>query len=449
MKAGQDAMLRESPGAVLDKDPAPDLAVVVRNLSKIYKIYDTPADRLKEVLNPFKKNYHRDFWALRDVNLEIPKGITFGIIGQNGSGKSTLLQIIAGILRPSSGHVEVKGRISALLELGAGFNKEFTGRENVFMQGAIMGISRKEMEARFQKIADFADIGHFINQPAKTYSSGMNVRLAFATAINVDPDILIVDEALSVGDAMFQRRCYRKIEEFQQAGKTIIFVSHGLGVVTSICTRALLLDKGKMVEIGESKRVVNLYTKILSEREEAYAKRLSGGQQKEPQKDERLQSASGLKPQSTSEFRFGSGEAEVMDCVILDEKGEKTRILQMGHIYTVRFFVQFRKEVHAPIFGLVIKTLNGIEVGGTNTMYEGMNPGSFKFGDNVNVEFKFKSPLNPGEYALSVGTSEIEKDGIRPLDRRIDLIVFRVMGKRQFAGLIDMNFEINAKLAKE
>src|SRR3972149_3419828 len=227
---------------------AADIAISVKNISKSYKMYPSQVARLKEVFHPFKKVYHRDFWALRDIDMEIPRGMALGIIGQNGCGKSTLLQIICNIIQPTTGTVKVNGRISALLELGAGFNKEFTGRENVFMQGAIMGIPRKEMEERFQRIAEFADIGNFIEQPVTTYSSGMYVRLAFACAINVDPDILIIDEALAVGDAMFQRRCYRRIEDFQKSGKTIFFVSHNVGTVTRICTQAMFIDKGKVVQ---------------------------------------------------------------------------------------------------------------------------------------------------------------------------------------------------------
>lgn len=448
MDLKKDALAEAEAGkAVPDEIPGgSEHAIAVRNISKIYKIYDTPSDRLKELLNPFRKNYHREFWALRDINLQIPKGMTFGIIGQNGSGKSTLLQIIAGVLRPNSGHIEVNGRISALLELGAGFNKEFTGRENVFMQGAIMGISRKEMEARFESIAEFADIGHFIDQPAKTYSSGMYVRLAFATAINVDPDLLIIDEALSVGDVMFQRRCYRKIEDFQRAGKTIIFVSHSLGVVTSICTRAVLLDKGAITVSGEPKYVVNKYSKLLSEREEAYAKRLSGKYDKPSPKDERLQAPSGLKPQNTSEFRYGTGEAEIVDCQILDDKGEKTSILNMGKEYTVKYNVHFKKDVKEPIFGMMVKTLKGIEVFGTNTLYEGIPVGPARKGSGLTAEFKFIARLHQGAYALTIGVAESTPSSINALDRRCDIAVFRVLGNRkQWVGLVDMDIKTYIK----
>jgi len=247
-----------------------DIVIRVENLNKIYKMYRSPSERFKELLHPFKKKYHQEFQALKDINLDIPKGTIFGIIGQNGSGKSTLLQIITGIIRPTSGTVKVKGRISALLELGAGFHREFTGRENVFLQGTLMRMKRDEMEKHFDEIVDFADIGDFIDQPVKTYSSGMYARLAFATAINVNPEILIIDEILSVGDGMFQNRCHRKIEEFQSSGKTIIFVSHSLSVVTKICNRAILLDRGNILETGNPEDLVNTYEELMKEREKQY-----------------------------------------------------------------------------------------------------------------------------------------------------------------------------------
>ncbi len=247
-----------------------NIAISVKNISKIYKMYRSPSERFKELLHPFNKKYHQEFQALKNINLDIQKGTTFGIIGQNGSGKSTLLQIITGIIRPTSGTVKVKGRVSALLDLGAGFHREFTGRENVFMQGILMRISRQEMERQFDEIVSFADIGDFIDQPAKTYSSGMYARLAFATAINVNPDILIIDEILAVGDAMFQHRCHRKLEEFQNLGKTIIFVSHSLGVITKICNRAILLDRGNILETGNPEDLVNTYKKLSEEREKQY-----------------------------------------------------------------------------------------------------------------------------------------------------------------------------------
>ena len=250
-----------------------DIVIRVENLNKIYKMYRSPSERFKELLHPFKKKYHQEFQALKDINLDIPKGTIFGIIGQNGSGKSTLLQIITGIIRPTSGTVKVKGRISALLELGAGFHREFTGRENVFLQGTLMRMKRDEMEKHFDEIVDFADIGDFIDQPVKTYSSGMYARLAFATAINVNPEILIIDEILSVGDGMFQRRCHSKIEEFQNSGKTVIFVSHSLSIVTKICNRAILLDRGNILETGNPQDLVNTYKDLMKEREKQFLKK--------------------------------------------------------------------------------------------------------------------------------------------------------------------------------
>ena len=239
------------------------IAVSVQNVSKKFRLFGSPKDRFWEALHPFNKKYHREFWALKDISFEVTKGMTLGIIGRNGSGKSTLLQVICSVLRPTLGTVTVNGRISALLELGAGFNPEFTGRDNVLLNGALMGFTRAEMEERFPMIEDFADIGEFINQPVKTYSSGMFVRLAFAAAINVDPDILVIDEALAVGDAKFQHKCYQKFIEFQQAGKTIIFVSHSTDAIVSHCNRAILLEKGEVVEIGEPKHIINYYIDLL------------------------------------------------------------------------------------------------------------------------------------------------------------------------------------------
>jgi ABC-type polysaccharide/polyol phosphate transport system ATPase subunit len=247
-----------------------NIAIRVENLNKIYKMYRSPSERFKELLHPFKKKYHQEFQALRDINLDIKKGTTFGIIGQNGSGKSTLLQIITGIIRPTSGTVRVKGRISALLELGAGFHREFTGRENVFMQGMLMRMKREEIEKHFDEILSFADIGDFIDQPVKTYSSGMYARLAFATAINVNPDILIIDEILAVGDDTFQRRCHSKLEEFKNSGKTIIFVSHNLSEISKICNRAILLDRGNILDDGNPEDLVYAYNELSAEREKQY-----------------------------------------------------------------------------------------------------------------------------------------------------------------------------------
>ena len=422
-----------------------DVAISVRNLSKKYRLYDSPKHRLKEALNPFRKKYHRDFWALRDINLELPKGTTFGIIGQNGSGKSTLLQTICGILQPTTGSVQVNGRISALLELGAGFNKEYTGRENVFMQGTIMGIKREEMETRFDQIADFADIGHFIDQPAKTYSSGMYVRLAFACAINVDPDILVIDEALAVGDSMFQRRCYRKIEEFQKNGKTIVFVSHALGTVTSHCSNAMLLDKGKIIQIGKSKEVVNSYNKMLAMKEEEYARKLKSVEKANPEQDDRIQTPSKLKPASTSEFRYGSGEAEIIDFKILNETGQSVSILETGKRCIISVITLFNKNIDEPVVGMSVKTLTGIEIFGTNTWYANCPIRKAQKGQKILTEFSLLTKLNSGSYTVSIGVAELTSTFVRALDRRLDIAVFRVIGKEKTIGIVDVDIGVSMR----
>jgi ABC-type polysaccharide/polyol phosphate transport system ATPase subunit len=301
------------------------IVISVKDLSKSYKMYSTPTERMKELLHPFGKRYHRDFWALRDINLEISKGTTFGIVGQNGSGKSTLLQIITGILQPTSGSIRVSGRVSALLELGAGFNKEFTGRENVFMQGAVMGISRQEMEERFDQIEEFAGIGRFIDQPTKTYSSGMYVRLAFAVAINVDPEILIIDEALAVGDIKFKRKCYDRIEKFRKDKKTILFVSHDMNTINLLCDKAMLLNKGQIIEQGEPKYVTKRYHKMLFGEDDEPKKRASAKNDSE---------MIGKEKKVTSKI-------EQID-LLKKEKLEKEKLKQL-----IRIVIQMRRDTAA------------------------------------------------------------------------------------------------------
>src|SRR3972149_4809054 len=418
---------------------AADIAISVKNISKSYKMYPSQVARLKEVFHPFKKVYHRDFWALRDIDMEIPRGMALGIIGQNGCGKSTLLQIICNIIQPTTGTVMVNGRISALLELGAGFNREFSGRENVFMQGAIYGRSRKEMEERFDQIADFADIGDFIDRPVKIYSSGMYVRLAFAVAINVDPDILIVDEALAVGDERYQRRCYRRLEQFQKIGKTIIFVSHALGTVTSICSQVMLLDKGKIVSIGKPKDVVNIYSKLSAAREKEYVQRLRGGENKELAEDtmdERLQE---LQADSKSEYRFGTGDAKLIDIKMLNKEGESVTVVETGENNKIKVKALFKKDMKEPVIGFMIRTLNGVIVVGTNTHVSDCPINSVKAGSIIEIEFEQKVLLNPGSYTLTVSLGEFNSGNNIFHDRRMDVIIFKVIGKPTAYGLVNMN----------
>ncbi len=425
-----------------------ETVIDVDNLSKSYRMYKTPADRMKELLHPFGKKYHKDFWALRNVSFEIKKGESVGIIGRNGSGKSTLLQVICGILQPTEGTAGVTGRITALLELGAGFNREFSGIDNVFMQGATMGISKKEMEERFDDIANFADIGHFIEQPVKTYSSGMYVRLAFSVAINVDPDIFIVDEALAVGDMMFQRRCFKKLEEFRKKGKTLVFVSHGLQTVVNLCGRAVLLDKGKVLQVGKSKEVINAYTTLLAQEEEAYMEQLKGTKKEIKiktleEEDERLKEPGGGKDEDIMEYRVGTGEAEIFDVKMLNSAGESATMLEKGTECSIKYLAAINKDVEHHGVGMAITTLMGMDVSGARSP----TLGPLKAGSVLEVVFSFKMMLNPGNYALTVGIREEAATHLRPMDLRKDVMTFQVYGNMEHSrGVVDMNVALDTSV---
>lgn len=413
------------------------------NISKMYRIYNGPQHKIKEAFlrGIFRRNckYHREFWALRDIDLTIQKGETLAIVGQNGSGKSTLLQIIAGVLQPTAGSLEVNGRISALLELGAGFNREFTGRENVFLNGAILGLSRREMEDRFADIVAFADIGEFIDQPVKTYSSGMFIRLAFATAVQVNPDILIIDEALAVGDINFQNRCFRKMEEFNKNGKTILFVTHDLNTIRNFCTKAILLDEGRVLGAGATNDIVNAYNKLVALKDEQYVRRVLGS------KDKNITDTTIITPipgETDMEFRYGMGDAEIIHYKLLDENGIAADILETGKVFTIRSTACFYKDVEEPVMGMIIKTLTGIEIGVTSTYHMEKPIGPVCAGTIVTIEFTQRNILNPGKYTMSVGVSEKMGGGFRPLDRRVDLVTFEVLGKVKSYGIVDMDTEM-------
>jgi lipopolysaccharide transport system ATP-binding protein len=431
--------------------PVTDIAISVRNVSKMYPLYAQPGDRLKQslwyalpgFLRGQPRQFYREFWALRDVSFEVKKGEALGIIGQNGSGKSTLLQIIAGTLTPTHGDVRVNGRVAALLELGSGFNPEFTGRENVFMNGAILGIPQEEMKERFETITRFAQIGDFINQPVKTYSSGMYIRLAFAVAVCVDPDILIVDEALSVGDAIYQSRSYRRMEEMRSSGKTIVLVTHDFYTVQSFCDQAILLDMGQIVKMGEAKPVVNKYIELIALREREYVEWLTGKKQTALAS---IVSQTGDKSQESiaQEFRFGHGGAEIIDYYLLNEKGQQTSVWESGEIGTVVVFTKFHRVVERPIIGFVVNTPTGINVFGENSWYAGNEPGLQLAGNILRTEFRQQVWLNPGSYILSLSVDEKFSDGLSHLESRMDVMSFKVVGaKKHFSGLIDMHVEID------
>ena len=433
-------------------------AVEAKNLSKMYKIYPRRRDWLKELIFDGRRKYHQEFWALKDINFVVEKGTTVGVIGQNGSGKSTLLQLIAGILQPTQGSIWVNGRVSALLELGAGFNPEFTGRENAFMNGAIMGISRKEMERRFDQIAQFAEIGDFIDRPVKTYSSGMYVRLAFAVAINVDPDVLLVDEALAVGDVVFQHRCIRKIRQFKEAGKTIIFVSHDMNAIKSLCDRALLLDNGRLLLEDGPDMVVNKYLALTATREanEEYVK---GDliESKEGRDYERKimpaseASSEDLAPmrfvldpnfdEKTRLFRYGTGEARIRNVELFDKKrGTPLSALTTDDEAIIRVHIEYLADVPSSIVGIIVRDKNGLDVYNTNTKEENVPLGFFKFGDRVVVDFIQQLPLRAGSYSITVA---IARDELIPifLDWVDNALVFEKLipkSGKYIHGIVDL-----------
>jgi ABC-type polysaccharide/polyol phosphate transport system ATPase subunit len=374
-------------------------ALRVEGVSKQYRIYNRPVDRLKESLTRGRWKTHREFWALHDISFAVEPGTTTGIIGPNGSGKSTLLQIITGTLEPTHGTVWHEGRIAALLELGAGFNPEFTGMENIFMNSSLMGISRAETERLLPQIEGFAEIGEFINQPLKTYSSGMYIRLAFATAIASAPQILIVDEALSVGDAVFQHRCTRRIKEMQEAGTTILFVSHDPGAVRALCSRAILLNGGRMEADGPPADVLDRYQKVIMAQEAAYAEAQLAMVAEKPRPvvtpDENE-----VAPQFT--YRHGNGSAEILRVELLDASRQPVGMVESGQLVHLRVKVVFHEDLEDPVYGFVIRNRHGINLYGTNTKVHGLKPGLIKRGEQVETVFTFNSWLAPDLYSVSI-----------------------------------------------
>ncbi len=427
-----------------------DVAIRVSNLSKRYAIYDRPQDRIKQFFMPklrglfgLKSNsYYREFWALRDVSFEIRKGETIGIIGRNGSGKSTLLQLICGTLNPTEGVIETHGRIAALLELGSGFNMEFTGRENIYMNAAVLGLSKKEIDARYDDIVAFADIGDFVGQPVKTYSSGMFVRLAFAVAINVSPDILIVDEALAVGDASFQAKCMQKFEEFRQNGTTILLVTHDLGSVLQFSNRCFLLNDGARLPAERPKEAVDTLKKLLI-----------GGKKKTKTSraivNDRLASLTKADWAKHYEINlegaevYGNHKAIIEDFGIFDNVGELVSAhLELRETYKFVMRVRFFERVEHPIFTLTIRDLTGREICGTNTSLQRIITGCFKGGDAVEVSFTQELRLAPGNYLLTFACSGYEPDAFVVYERLYHILVIEVFGEEQVVGYFDIRASI-------
>ena len=437
-------------------------AISVENVTKIYRLYDKPVDRLKEALSITHKNYHRDFYALNGISFDVKKGETVGIIGTNGSGKSTILKIITGVLTPTTGKVQVAGVISALLELGAGFNSDYTGIENIYMNGTMMGFSRKEMDAKLQDILDFADIGDFVYQPVKTYSSGMFVRLAFALAINVEPEILIVDEALSVGDVFFQAKCYRRMEEIRKNGTTILMVTHDMGAIIKYCDRVVVLNKGNFIAQGEPGHMVDLYKKILANQmdqvdeelqsltEEAFQNDFSGEEvlkkKKSSSKQEgRMKDKMVVNPNRTE---YGDGRAEIVDFGLLDERGNLTNLLLKGEMFTIKERIHFNTSIQNPIFTYTIKDKRGADLTGTNTMYEGADVRAVKNGDEYEVEFCQKMTLQGGEYLLSMSCTGFENGEHVVYHRLYDIATITVISNKNTVGVYDMESQVSLTLHK-
>ncbi len=379
-------------------------AVEFRNISKAYPVYRSPGDRLKEILTLGRVSFHKDFWALREVSFRIEPGETFCILGENGSGKSTLLQIVAGILQPTSGETNVHGRIAALLELGAGFNPEFTGRDNVYLNAAILGLTRAEIDEKYPLIADFAEIGDFISQPVKTYSSGMLIRLAFAVAIHVDPEILLVDEALAVGDVYFRQRCMRKIHELRQRGVTILFVSHSTADIKAIGDRALWLDHGRVREVGSTEAVVSRYLAAMIEKDSAF--------QRHHPEPHALPAPAGIAPEIADripniDHRFGDGRGEILGIAILDESGRPLLLLQPRASIVVRISVRALRPLAQPIVGFMMRNHMGQDFAGTNTTREGYALSPMAPGDIVTVDFHLELPdLYPSTFSFSPAIAE-------------------------------------------
>lgn len=415
-----------------------DIAIKVDNVKKMYKLYDKPSDRFKEALGLARKKKYKEHYALHNVSFDVHRGETVGIIGTNGSGKSTILKIITGVLNPTEGNIEINGRISALLELGAGFNMEYTGLENVYLNGTMIGFSREEIDAKLQDILDFADIGDFVNQPVKTYSSGMFVRLAFAVAINIDPEILIVDEALSVGDVFFQAKCYKKFEEFKKQGKTVLFVSHDLGSVNKYCDRVVLLNRGVKMAEGVPKEMIDLYKKVLSHHD--------GEEKSEITSENQIETVNSnwksKMQENPKKSVYGTGDADIIDYCIMDEDKHITNIVNKGDMFSIKMKVKFNREIGDPIMAFTIRDKQGTEIAGTNTMYENVNVGAVKKGDVREITFTQKMDLKGGEYLLCLGCTGFENGNFEVYNRLYEICNIQVISSKNIVGYYDMNSSV-------
>lgn len=421
-----------------------NIAINVDHVTKIYKLYDKPTDRLKESLGLTRKKLSKDHYALNDVSIQVKRGETVGIIGTNGSGKSTILKIITGVLNPTMGEVAIDGRISALLELGAGFNMEYTGIENIYLQGTMAGYTKEEVDQKMQQILDFADIGEFVHQPCKTYSSGMFVRLAFAVAINIEPEILIVDEALSVGDVFFQNKCYHKFEEFKKNGKTILMVSHDLSCISKYCDRVVLLNKGVKLAEGQPKEMIDIYKKLMVNQYD---------ENDAPKEDvvtadnnaENTKAKLTLNPHMVE---YGNGMATIEDFAIMDENGLVTASVAKDAEFRIQMKVRFHQKIEDPIFAYTIKNIKGEELTGTNSMLENIKTGQTADGDVYQITFTQTMMLQGGEYLLSFGCTGYHDGEFTVYHRLYDACNLTVVSERNTVGIFDMKAEAELTIQK-
>jgi teichoic acid transport system ATP-binding protein len=419
-------------------------AIEISHISKVYKLYDKTTDRLKEALKLTRQVKYKEYFALDDISFNVEKGQTVGLIGTNGAGKSTLLKIVTGVLTQSSGNVKVNGKISALLELGAGFNGEYTGMENIFLNGSIMGYTREQMEKKVNDITEFAGIGDFINQPVKTYSSGMFARLAFAVAINVEPDILIVDEALSVGDIYFQAKCFKKMDEIKKRGTTILLVTHDMSSVVKYCDKVVILNHGHFLKEGKPKAMVDIYKKLL----------VNQYDENEENEDDKSTSDDNYEVYDTdktwkSQLRineekiaYGSKKAKIIDFGIFDEKGNITNMLMKKKMYSVRMKVSMSETIENPIFAFTIKNVRGVEITGTNTMFEKKDLDVAKTGEVYDITFRQSMQLQGGEYLLSLGCTGYENGEFTVYDRLYDITNIAVISEQDTVGYYDCDSKI-------
>ena len=420
-------------------------AIQINNLVKEYKMFDRKIDRLAEVIIP-KYKRHKIFRAMDELNLEVKKGEVLGILGKNGAGKSTLLKMITGVTFPTSGEIKVNGKISSLLELGTAFNMELTGLQNIYQHGEVMGLTQEQIDEKRDEIIEFADIGDHLYQPVKTYSSGMFARLAFACAINVDPDVLIVDEVLSVGDLSFQLKCFKKFEQFKKSGKTILFVSHSISDIMRNCTRTIILDKGKKIFDGNVKEGVDKYKKIIvgldinNEISQHDVEKKADLEEKLKDK-ESWRSNFELNPE---ELIYGTNAVDIIDYGIFNSRGEYETLIKNSEPVTIKAKIKFNKDIDNPIFAINIKDLTGLEYCGMNTITHGLNTGFYKKGDIAVVSFTQIIPVKPGKYTLSFGCTKFKKSGeLEVFQRRYDTLFMEVMAYRECLGLCDLDSTIS------